>query len=156
MFGIKREEVQENRKKWLEFLREPGRKKAQGALEYHYDPDARCCLGHAGHLFVPDTRKLDGDYVFYDGRGNTAGRRIQRALFITHAGEFRESVVVDRSRGIESDEEVTLNDDGNVLIGSCATLNDATDLTMAEIADIIEEQFKNNNLVEPDYGAFQL
>lgn len=61
-----RSEILENRKKWIEFLKRPETKKFVGYLENVNNPEERCCLGHACHLFLNDTRHIsDKLFVLY-------------------------------------------------------------------------------------------
>ena len=43
---ITRNEILQNRRKWIDRLIRPESKKATGALRSIYDDDAMCCLGH--------------------------------------------------------------------------------------------------------------
>lgn len=54
-----REEVKANRIIWANFLMEPERKSVEGMLESPINPGARCCLGHACHIFIPHKRVVD-------------------------------------------------------------------------------------------------
>lgn len=87
-----RAQILENRRKWIDFLQLPDTKKGTGRLEDSVDNSARCCLGHACHLFVSETRKIgyyeniyygnDRSYApvavveklgLFDYKGSTAG-----------------------------------------------------------------------------------
>ena len=60
-----REDILANRIKWGEFLCEPERKGYKGELENLDNPEERCCLGHACHLFTPDSREVHGEFIYY-------------------------------------------------------------------------------------------
>jgi|SRR5690606_38158119 len=71
---MKRSEILENRKKAVEFLKQPERKKCGGRLVSTYDQESRCCLGHMCESLIPETKELktsDSDenilYAYYQG-----------------------------------------------------------------------------------------
>lgn len=57
-----RSEILANRRKWIDFLKQPKRKKATGMLAW--PGGARCCLGHACYVLDP---KRDTGWVSDDG-----------------------------------------------------------------------------------------
>ena len=57
--------LQENRKKWLDYLREPGRQKTRSKLEDYANNEARCCLGHACKV-LGAVRDDWGTHIVYD------------------------------------------------------------------------------------------
>ena len=123
-------EIHRLRKEWLDYLRQPGRKKTKEVLERYHDNEARCCLGHACHHFGIDRTVLEDSLsVLYDKQGSVLPERLQWDLDMTEAGDFCEPIDVE-------DE----------IIGDCIGLNDETDLSMAEIADIIEQQMVTGNM----------
>jgi len=122
---------------WLKQLRDPESKKAQGELEYLNEPEARCCLGHACHVFISDTRQILFDEVCY---GTSLGSisssdlpfEVMDVLKIGPNGEFKEPMKV-------------INTEGELIrITTLACLNDKTDYSLAEIADVIEDKFHSD------------
>lgn len=76
---MKRSEILENRKKVVEFLKQPERKKGTGQLVSNYDQESRCCLGHMCESLIPETKECktsDFDenilYTYYQGEMYTA------------------------------------------------------------------------------------
>ena len=64
---MNRNEILENRKKVIEFLKDSRRKKCIGKLEDSQDSEKRCCLGHmCAALNVP--RMVLNNDVLYDGK----------------------------------------------------------------------------------------
>ena len=123
---------------WLGVLRDPKSEKMCGALAHHFHTDQRCCLGHACHALgeeralVKEYGVLGVGHVAYgpEKEIHTLPDRVARLLNLTCEGEFKALVVVG---GAEFD---TLSD-----------LNDASNLTPAEIADVIEDMWKNDGFV---------
>lgn len=69
-----RAEIFANRQKWIDYLKRPETKKANGVLEYASTPEYRCCLGHACHVLnIP--RFEDDGTVYY---GTSAHESIPR------------------------------------------------------------------------------
>ena len=123
-------EIHRFRKKWLDFLRQPGRKKAKEVLEQYSDNEARCCLGHACHYFGVDrVVKHEVHSVLYCNNGSCLPDSLQWDLDMTEGGDFWEAIDV-----------------GDEIIADCIGLNDETDLSMSEIADIIEQQMIAGNM----------
>ena len=58
--------ILENRRKWIDHLKDPSTKKFGKLLESISDPEARCCLGHACHV-LGAVRCVMAGSVFYDG-----------------------------------------------------------------------------------------
>lgn len=58
-------DILDNRRKWIDFLKEPTTQKATDYLVDSENPEARCCLGHACHVleiaFDPKTGRYDGE-----------------------------------------------------------------------------------------------
>lgn len=59
------EEVESNRKKWIDFLREDGRKKAVSALDA--GNEERCCLGHGAYVIGVERHRDCGVNEEYSG-----------------------------------------------------------------------------------------
>ena len=128
-----KEEINENRQKWLAVLRDPESKKVTSILESTGDPNARCCLGHACHaLSLKRTMYDKSRYVYYDYEFRQLPLRACEALEIDTNGSFKEPIVIK---------------DHNFY--GLTGVNDGTSLTPQEIADVIEDQFKNNNFCYP-------
>ena len=132
-------QIDEYRAKWLTQLRDPESKLLIGELESIDDPNKRCCLGHACHALEAE-RTLDftGQEVYYSC-GNDRDMAylplgIAEKLNITNNGKLRKPYQFT-PRGFEYEDLAYLNDSG--LVDSPAIM-----------ADIIEEQFKNDNFIE--------
>lgn len=139
------DDARANRRAWLDYLRAPGRRKTKYRLEDPADPEARCCLGHAcaalpglaersmgalsDHCAIREYGRVEG--VYYDDADGGMPDAVCMALGVGPHAAFRRPVEID-GRACES----------------AADLNDYTDLTPAEIADVLEEQFSNGNMVE--------
>ena len=125
------EQIDENRQKWLSVLRAPESKKALGVLESSEDPNARCCLGHACHaLGLKRTEPAGSRYVHYDSKSQWLSKNARRALRIDSTGYFRKPIIINGKK-----------------LTNLSQVNDWTSLTPQEIADVIEDQFDNNNFV---------
>ena len=129
-------QIDNNRRKWLSQLRDPESKKETGQLESLDDSNTRCCLGHACHAL--GIKRLVESYaheqekvVTYDFQNTNLPYSACNMLNINVLGEFKKEVLVNGK-----------------YCQSLTEINDFTDLTPKEIADLIEEQFKENNLEE--------
>jgi len=137
MSVLTREQILENRRKVIEFLKQPERKKAIGHLEDRESNEKRCCLGHMCHaLDLPRTVR-DGGRVAYDGDCFVAPHAAMVRLGLNSdmgaiAGEvghfgfgFEEGkiFVVEKERGLAS---------------TLAGLNDGTKATPQNIAEYLE------------------
>lgn len=82
MTNITRSEVLNNRKIWISHLLNPQTQKTTGKLEDADNPKARCCLGHACHLFIPHKRTINkfGSIVEYENSVNYAPNSIINVL----------------------------------------------------------------------------
>ena len=137
-------------KKWLSVLRDPKSKKHVGSLESLHDSNTRCCLGHACHA-LHSNKTIFEDKVCYGAEKEYTflPQKIAKLLNITPDGEFATPIHISRDySNIDSDENV--DEDINYLPTSIGyndlvSLNDDTILSPAEIANIIEEQYKNKN-----------
>ena len=132
---------------WLAFLREPGREKTEGKLEDVEHPEQRCCLGHACHVLGAERHadEHEGE-VLYDGREDEFTVPLAKLLNVTPTVYFRRPAPVPKPRSH------TFEGTG-VTVGflSAAKLNDDTDLTPAEIADVLERERAAGN-IQP-YGG---
>ena len=133
-----KEQIDNNRRKWLAQLRDPESKKQAGKLESLDDSNARCCLGHACHALGIErwVEYHEDKIVTYDFRTTNLPGSACNMLNIDILGEFKKEVLVN----------------GN-FYRSLTEINDLTDLTPQEIADIVEDQFENDNLKEPYEGG---
>ena len=116
---------------WLGVLRDPKSEKMCGALAHHFHTDQRCCLGHACHALGLPLEQWDWRGG-YGGEHSYLPARISELLDITQLGAFREPLLID---GLKARFE------------SLAGLNDASNLSPAEIADVIEDMWKNDGFV---------
>ena len=134
------EQIDEYRRIWLEQLRSPEAKQAKGKLEDVSAPDHRCCLGHACHILgLPRVVKRETEWaakelVFYGkdyGESSWLPLEARQKLNISLKGSFKTDVKV-----------------GGISVNALSVINDYTKLSLSEIADVIEEQFKNNNFMQ--------
>lgn len=107
------EQILENRRTWIEYLKRPETKKAKGVLESFDDPDARCCLGH-GCFVLGIERTVDEDgVVLYDDEYSFAPESFMEMVGLRYEnGDFDET--------------------------SLAFINDHTDKTPQEIGIMLE------------------
>lgn len=138
-------EVLENRKKWLEYLRAPGRRKARGYLDI--GNGKRCCLGHAckalgmksedKQIYDSLTKGESFHSYFYDSEETVAPQKVIDSLGLRDSfGSLSETVM--------------LND---YSIANLVTLNDDTNLRPREIADFIEKHYDLVFRSQSEYGA---
>ena len=132
---ITQEQVNENRQKWFAVLRAPESSKAVGVLESRTDENSRCCLGHACHALgiartVPN--ESAPEYVRYDSESKWLPPAARRALRINANGNFKRSIEIN-----------------DTVLNSLSQVNDRTELSPAEIADVIEDQIRNDNFIYP-------
>ena len=121
--------------KWLKVLRDPASRKVKGMLESVDEPNYRCCLGHLCHaLGVPrhgDYQEVNYGMAIGEARDinwSQLPAYVAQQVGITEAGDFIHPVVYERFE-----------------YGSLADLNDETEITPQEIADIIEREAKAGN-----------
>ncbi|MCY4499246.1 MAG: hypothetical protein OXC14_18425 [Rhodospirillaceae bacterium] len=136
-----REEVQANRERWLEYLREEGRLKHVGSLENAEAPDERCCLGHGAHCLDAPRQVVGMDHhiVEYDGESSFLGDNVSELLNLHKSGQFHDTITIKGQVG-EDDELIEFD--------NLTQVNDDTSLEPGEIADVIAEQFEKGNLCE--------
>lgn len=120
----KRSEIRENRQKWIDFLREPERKKTKNVLESRYDHEARCCLGHAAHLFARDRTVIENDVVLYEGSEINLSNDMTKMLGL-----------YGREGHTENPYKIHY---GGKTYGALSSLNDQTDITPQEIGEILQ------------------
>ena len=130
------DEIAETRANWVAYLRRDGLKKTIGQLADSTDHKARSCLGHyCAMMKVPPEEKLmrgpDGKVralVMLEGRHSTLPSRLAEALNITPDGEFRKLLMINGKP-----------------MRSLSQVNDLANVTLSEIADVIEYQFAADN-----------
>ena len=124
-------QVQRNRADWLAYLREPGRKKAISRLVSPNDLEERCCLGHycAMQGLTPEPWPYS-DARAYQGETIRLPVGMAKSLNITPTGLLREPLNLGVSH-----------------LNSAAEINDYSYRTLAQIADILEQQFESDNLM---------
>ena len=130
-----------NREKWLEKLRDPNSHKMKGRLESGNYPNYRCCMGHACSALGEErfAGEFDGEDHEIDanvGYGDAENlyhwtEKVAHDLNVNYRGEFEKPLDIE-GKAIESLDQ----------------LNDHTDLTTQQIADVIEENLINGNLGE--------
>ena len=123
-----KDEIAANRAQWIKYLREPGREKYKFGLFDLNNRKAHCCLGHyCAMKGLPQA--VRGAYGEYDGACGILPKSLALSLDIDAVGSFKEPVVIGAGTFV-----------------ALAEVNDDSDLTMAEISDVIEEQFNRDNL----------
>ena len=134
-----------NHKIWLAQLRDKSALKTHGKLEDANTPNSRCCLGHACHALGYKRKvfecDLGGPDVFYDDQVASLSIEVQNDLGIDSVGTFRKRIRLDESRIKYSHLKPVFQ--------NLSDINDRTNLTLGEIADLIEAQLKTDNFVEP-------
>ena len=123
---------------WLKQLRDPSAKKAIRQLE-SAKTGGRCCLGHACFVLLPPQSRETNQYdeVLYDG---------YKALFPPSLAKL-----LNVTRGVKFVHPIVISKDGDeVEVISITGINDGTDYTLFQIADILEEQRAKRNLKEFD------
>ena len=80
-------QIYDNRKAWIDYLKRPETKKAKSKLEDFKDPEARCCLGHACHVLIPDSRAVVRHYkeVIYEHAASYPPESVVYALGLFNA-----------------------------------------------------------------------
>lgn len=138
-----------NRQRWLDYLRDEGRRKTEGCLEDPIDDgfeNPRCCLGHACALFkdelnlsVKETSFNNIDSVYYNEQKTSLPIEVQEHLDINGYGSLINPLTCD-----DMDCDINSTDE----FCSLADINDRTDLTPEQIADYIEHAMIERNLVD--------
>ena len=147
MSDYTQEDIDENRRKWLAVLRDPKSSKNRGSLESYWDENSRCCLGHACHaLDVEKEESKPDSAVYYDGKDSILPKGARNALDIDHRGNFIEPVTIISVHP----NSLTHRYEDYFTAYDLIDVNDNTNLTPKEIADVIEEQFENDNFHFPE------
>ena len=147
MTDYTQEQIDENRQKWLDQLRDPESKKARGMLEDSKDKNSRCCLGHACHALGIE-RDEDKKYsvIYYDCEDTNLPFGARNALDIDGRGSFKEPVNIT---SVHHNSLTSVHED-YMTAYDLIDINDETDLTPQEIADVIEDQFNTGNFYTPE------
>ena len=141
--------INENRALWLEQLRRPESEKATGMLEDGEYENARCCLGHACYALgiecEEEAIEIGGvlhTRVYYDHNYEVLSDEVAEMLDIDPNGHFERAVEISDYYPdlVQYNEFLCLSD-----------LNDRTDLTPQQIADVIEDQFVKGNMSPTPY-----
>ena len=146
-----KKQIENCRKKWLAQLRHPDAMKARTELENYEDPRQRCCLGHACHALGVKRKvrqaevNLEGvvsvSVVFYGESTTYLPWEARKKLNLTYNGAFRKPIQLSGLiTKYWADDELDYKDFKNL-----AEINDVTPLGPSEMADIIEENFENDN-----------
>lgn len=162
-------EVATARQQWLNYLKEPGRKKAQQRLVSYVDYEARCCLGHACEVLGAEFTSFDENSEGWDD-GFRSSDRVNGYKFGKEGvaetrltPEIAEKLDLDATGGFREPVKLELSDDDTIqfehdvqtsfTIHSMASLNDETHFTPYQIAVIIEAQMRENNVRDfSEYG----
>jgi len=119
METLTREEILANRRKWINFLKGPKRKKAIECLDI--GNGRRCCLGHGAYILGIKRRKCPRGYEYQEPDGPWE---------IAISDVFRDLVGLKTSDGDFRDEN------GEMI--SLSELNDRTDATPQQIGHFLE------------------
>ena len=120
---------------WLEQLRAPEPLKTTGQLEDIVNSNRRCCLGHACHAL--EMERGTGIKGSYGTEVSFLPKELCTLLGINKVGEFK--------------NPIQLEDRGNCNVySSLVSVNDKSTLRPAQIADVIESEFLNDNFVTRD------
>ena len=134
---------------WLRVMRDPKSGKTKHKLENLENRNNRCCLGHLCYSMNGNSKvtsygcDIEGkDTVFYDFNDevwehDVLPNELAKELDMTPTGSFTMAI-----------------DIGVISVRSMASLNDDTELTPAEIADVIEAQFRAGNVTPYDGSRF--
>jgi len=134
-----RKQIRENREMWIAFLRTPGLKKQVGVLEVG---EARCCLGHGCvALGVPETGKRAASVKPYVN--SSAKVRVVATKYGNISPEYTYAPKeLMQAVGLHFNTGALAGGGNFQFAGRCFTslseLNDKSDATPAQIADILE------------------
>lgn len=130
----------ENRRKWIEFQKDPKRIKHTGELESMGNPEARCCLGNAcAALGLEKTTTYSSMYrrrmVEYGGEAEFAPDEVVGALGLYHnSGTIPDGVMYVDSEGNIFQNEVV----DTISCDSLVSANDETSATHYQIGAYLE------------------
>ena len=124
---------------WLGVMRDPQSGRCKDRLQDVADSNSRCCLGHLGYsmgatieIRLNEYRVKAVHYSYGDGIDSNVSvlpSALAKELDITRIGDFIKDIKI-----------------GDTSFACMAEVNDKTDLTIAEIADVIEAQYKAKNV----------
>lgn len=122
------QEIYQNRLKWIKFLLKPDTKKFKGVLEDINNPDYRCCLGHACHVFNLEKTIINAE---------SFGKQI---LYENFVAVLPYSLVEKLHMWGDSGEAKNFDNKGTLKdldVYSLVTLNDSTDYTPQQIGEYL-------------------
>jgi hypothetical protein len=121
------EQVLANRRKWIEFLRQPGRQKARSFLDVGHG--ARCCLGHGCYALGIARKRTPEGFAY----GEVQDEEMAPAEFVQAVGLW------DRAGSSDDGylQILRVGADGP-LVYRLTGLNDDTDWTPRQIGDYLE------------------
>jgi hypothetical protein len=112
--------ILENRRKWIDYLKQPDTKKTQGFLVAEDNHEARCCLGHACHVLGTE---YDADTRHYEDSFHYPPDSVVEALGLwNHSGGREDELDLDLPSGY----------------GSLSRWNDESNVTPQQIAAYLE------------------
>lgn len=128
--------------KWIAFLKTNPRK-CRFRLEDADERDRRCCLGHACFL-SGISREVRNDLVFYEDKSSSLPLSLADILKIDICGAFNQKGIALvriylRENFIKIYEPLDSND--------LMSLNDFTNMTHAQIGEVIEMLYKNDGFL---------
>ena len=136
---------------WLDTLRDPVSQKYQGKLENHTNANERCPLGHACHA-LGIYRKV-GEWsgtVRYDSQTQVLPFKACETLGIDPSGRFKKALSKAQVETIVGRAPTPNNRFAPDLYENLAHLNDFSDITLSEIADLIEYQYAHDGFAPHD------
>lgn len=121
-------EILANRRAWINFLKRPDTIKGKQLLESTSNNEARCCLGHACHVLIPETRNTNGGRVVY---GNITDWAYAPPLLVDKLGLYKANgEIPNGSQALANVTGATWN--------SLADYNDNTSITPQQIGEYLE------------------
>lgn len=154
--NITQESIELCRKTWIQYLRKPHIKKHKGFLESRHTRSKRCCLGHA--CFVLGLKRdtdFDGDVAYWNDNPGSYHpiQRYNNSSFTKLPPRASAQLNIDVNGTFH--KPIKLNVHPYDMEYTClSSVNDNTNLTLPQIADIIEEQLKAGNIKESKYVKF--
>nr|CAI3971231.1 hypothetical protein ORM20_00182 [Ochrobactrum phage ORM_20] len=138
---LTQDEILANRRRWIEYMRKPHRRKYRGALVNERRRDERCCLGHACAAFGLRTTEVASGEIGYVDQDTQLPKQMMKALGLhTMFGSSLSSRFDDR---ILKHMKMTGNEKYDKVSGwrpsALTHLNDETSTSPKAIADYLEE-----------------
>ena len=134
---ITKKQIKQNREKWLKVLRDNKSRKYFFSLEDGTNRNARSILGHACHALGEKKKRIEVGHGLkitcygLDKSGQFCPDSVFEKLDITETGAFRNPVYVNGGGYFDSIQDLFY---GNLI-------------SLKEIADIIEREFKKDNFI---------